>query len=128
MRSGCQRKEPVPYKFYQYWLNVADEDTGTCLRFLTELERSEIEALDESRVSAPQERASQRKLAEELTRLIHGPAGLASALQATEIFFGAEIENLDDRQLIDIFAVDVPSCEVPAAELTGEDRRLTPAV
>ena len=112
-------KRTSPYKFYQYWLNVADEDTGTCLRFLTELERSEIEALDESRVSAPQERASQRKLAEELTRLIHGSAGLASALQATEIFFGAEIENLDDRQLIDIFA-DVPSCELPAVDLSGE--------
>jgi len=120
-------KRTSPYKFYQYWLNVADEDTGTCLRFLTELERSEIEVLDESRVSAPQERASQRKLAEELTRLIHGPAGLASALQATEIFFGAEIENLDDRQLIDIFA-DVPSCELPAAELTGEGLGLMDAL
>ena len=120
-------KRTSPYKFYQYWLNVADEDTGTCLRFLTELERSEIEALDESRVSAPQQRASQKKLAEELTRLIHGSAGLASALQATEIFFGAEIENLDDRQLIDIFA-DVPSCEVPAAELTGEGLGLMDAL
>ena len=120
-------KRTSPYKFYQYWLNVADEDTGTCLRFLTELERSEIEALDESRVSAPQQRASQKKLAEELTRLIHGSAGLTAALQATEIFFGAEIENLDDRQLIDIFA-DVPSCELPAAELTGEGLGLMDAL
>ncbi|MCP4097162.1 MAG: tyrosine--tRNA ligase [Planctomycetaceae bacterium] len=120
-------KRTSPYKFYQYWLNVADEDTGTCLRFLTELERSEIEALDESRVSAPQQRASQKKLAEELTRLIHGSAGLAAALQATEIFFGAEIENLDDRQLIDIFA-DVPSCELPAAELSGEGLGLMDAL
>ena len=120
-------KRTSPYKFYQYWLNVADEDTGTCLRFLTELERSEIEALDESRVSAPQQRASQKKLAEELTRLIHGSAGLAAALQATEIFFGAEIENLDDRQLIDIFA-DVPSCELPAAGLSGEGLGLMDAL
>ena len=120
-------KRTSPYKFYQYWLNVADEDTGTCLRFLTELERSEIEALDESRVSAPQQRASQKKLAEELTRLIHGSTGLAAALQATEIFFGAEIENLDDRQLIDIFA-DVPSCELPAAELSGEGLGLMDAL
>ena len=108
-----------PYKFYQYWLNVADEDTGTCLRFLTELERSEIEALDELCVSAPEQRASQKKLAEELTRLIHGSSGLSTALQATEIFFGAEIENLDDRQLIEIFA-DVPNCELSATELSGE--------
>lgn len=112
-------KRTSPYKFYQYWLNVADEDTGTCLRFLTELERSEIEALDESRVSAPEQRASQKKLAEELTRLIHGPAGVATAIQATKIFFGAEIENLDDRQLTDIFA-DVPSCELAASELSDE--------
>ena len=120
-------KRTSPYKFYQYWLNVADEDTGTCLRFLTELERSEIEALDESRVSAPQQRASQKKLAEELTRLIHGSAGLASALQATEIFFGAEIVNLDDRQLVDIFA-DVPSCELPAVDLSGEGLGLMDAL
>jgi tyrosyl-tRNA synthetase len=106
-----------PYAFYQYWINVADADCGGCLRFLTELSREEIEALDASRASEPQARASQQRLAEELTRLVHGEAGLASAKRATEIFFGAEIENLSDAQLNDIFA-DVPSKELPRSRLT----------
>src|SRR5206468_1781321 len=97
-----------PYAFYQYWINVADTDAGTCLRFLTELSHEEIQALDISRDQQPQLRESQKRLAEELTRLIHGELGLATAKKATEVFFGAEIENLSDAQLIDIFA-DVPS-------------------
>jgi tyrosyl-tRNA synthetase len=56
-------------------------------------------------------------LAEELTRLIHGDAGLAKARLAKEIFFGAEINNLVDQDLADIFA-DVPSCEIPRAQLS----------
>ena len=56
----------------------------------------------------PPPRASQTCLAEELTRLVHGDAGLAAAHRATEIFFGAEIADLDDAQLAEIFA-DVPS-------------------
>ena len=105
-----------PYEFYQYWVNVADEDTGKCLRFLTELSREEIEALDASRAEAPQKRESQKKLAEELTRLIHGEEGLKSAIQATEIFFGAEIESLTDAELGQIFS-DVPSKELSASVL-----------
>jgi tyrosyl-tRNA synthetase len=65
-----------PYEFYQYWLNVADEDTGTCLRYLTELSHEVISDLDRSREEAPQDRESQKKLAEELTLLIHGESGL----------------------------------------------------
>ena len=99
-----------PYQFYQYWVNVADDDTGKCLRFLTELSHDEITALDASRESEPHKRESQKRLAEELTRLIHGEDGLKSALQATEIFFGAEIESLSDAELGQIFA-DVPSSE-----------------
>jgi tyrosyl-tRNA synthetase len=106
-----------PYAFYQYWYNVADEDAGTCLRFLTELDHAEIEALDAARSEAPQKRESQTKLAEELTRLIHGDDGLKKAQLAKEIFFGAEIANLVDQDLADIFA-DVPSSELPMARLS----------
>jgi len=100
-----------PYEFYQYWVNTADEDTGKCLRFLTELSHEEIEALDASRAEAPQKRESQKKLAEELTRLIHGEEGLQSAIQATDIFFGAAIESFTDSTLGQIFA-DVKSKEL----------------
>ena len=97
-----------PYEFYQYWINVSDDDAGKCLRFLTDLPREEIESLDQSREQEPHRRASQAKLAEELTCLVHGKSGLAAAEQGTKIFFGAEIESLKDRELLGIFA-DVPS-------------------
>jgi tyrosyl-tRNA synthetase len=101
-----------PYQFYQYWINVADQDVGRCLRFLTELSREEIETLDQSRQREPHRRESQRRLAEELTGLIHGPQGLAAAQRATRIFFGEEIRDLTDAQLTEIFA-DVPSKTLP---------------
>ena len=105
-----------PYEFYQYWINTDDADTGKCLRLLTELSHEEIEALDAALESDPGKRESQRRLAEELTRLVHGEDGLATAQRATAIFFGAEIADLDDRQLGTIFA-DVPSKQLARAVL-----------
>ncbi len=109
-----------PYAFYQYWFNVADEDAGKCLRFLTELGREEIEALDKSREEEPHRRESQRRLAEALTEMVHGPAGLESAQRATQIFFGGEIDTLSDRQLLEIFA-DVPSQQVSRQRLLATE-------
>jgi tyrosyl-tRNA synthetase len=108
-----------PYQLYQYLINVADADAGKCLRFLTELSRDEIESLDAARVADPAKRESQRRLAEELTRLVHGEAGLKAAQRATDVFFGAEISELSDRQLGEIFA-DVPSKELPRSRLEGD--------
>jgi tyrosyl-tRNA synthetase len=108
-----------PYQLYQYLINVADADAGMCLRFLTELSHDEIESLDAARAAGPAKRESQRRLAEELTRLVHGEAGLAAAQRATDVFFGAEISELSDRQLGEIFA-DVPSKELPRARLAGD--------
>jgi tyrosyl-tRNA synthetase len=105
-----------PYAFYQYWINVDDADAGTCLRRLTDLTRDEIDALDAARVSDPSKRESQRRLAENLTQLVHGDAGLATATRATEIFFGAEVSQLSDPELTQIFA-DVPSKQLPRVTL-----------
>src|SRR5206468_7905167 len=105
--------------FYQYCINIADADAATCLRFLTELSHEQIESLDASRANEPHLRESQKRLAEELTRLIHGESGLAAAKKATDVFFGAAIENLSDAQLIDIFA-DVPSKTLSREKLSGE--------
>ena len=115
-----------PYAFYQYWINIADADAPGALRFLTELPKQEIEALDASRTAQPHLRESQKRLAEELTLLIHGEAGLAAAKKATEVFFGAEIENLTDAQLTDIFA-DVPSTSLPRERLSGDGLALVDA-
>jgi tyrosyl-tRNA synthetase len=116
-----------PFAFYQYWLNVADDDAGKSLRFLTELERQEIEALDAARAADPGKRESQRRLAEEVTRLVHGEEGLQTARRATEVLFGAEISALSDAQLGEIFA-DVPSRELPRARLQGEGLNIVDAV
>ncbi|MFP6753865.1 MAG: tyrosine--tRNA ligase [Pirellulaceae bacterium] len=107
-----------PYKFYQYWINVADDDAGECLRMLTELPLDKIDQLDQSRQEEPQNRESQRALAEHLTLLVHGSAGLSSATRASEILFGAEIADLDDEHLLDVFS-DVPSHEISADQLAG---------
>jgi tyrosyl-tRNA synthetase len=115
-----------PYQFYQYWINVEDADAGNCLRMLTELSRDEIESLDAARAASPEKRDSQRRLAEELTRLVHGESGLAAARRATDIFFGAEISEFSDCQLAEIFA-DVPSKELPRSRLEGDGLSLIDA-
>jgi len=101
-----------PYRFYQYWINLDDDDAGRCLRRISEVPIEEIESLDRARAESPAARDSQKRLAEDLTRLVHGESGLAAARQATAVFFGAEIADLDDRQMAEIFA-DVPSSEFP---------------
>src|SRR5690606_9901492 len=68
-----------PYQFYQYWVNVDDADVSRCLRFFTDLSRDEVEALDAERASNPAARVSQLKLADEMTRLVHGDDALSQA-------------------------------------------------
>jgi tyrosyl-tRNA synthetase len=108
-----------PYQFYQYWFRVEDADVGKSLRMLTTLSHTEIEALDAARLQDPGKRDSQRRLAEHLTQLVHGREGLAIAERATDIFFGAEITDLNDVQLVEIFA-DVPSERMPLDALRAE--------
>ena len=108
-----------PYQFYQYWINLDDADVGVCLRFFTDLEKGEIDTLLAEHQADPGRRSAQRRLAAELTRLVHGPEGIRTAERATEIFFGAEISDLNDAQLAGIFA-DVPSRQLPREKLSGE--------
>jgi tyrosyl-tRNA synthetase len=108
-----------PYQFYQYWIRVEDSDVSKCLRMLTTLPHDEIESLDAAREADAAKRDSQRRLAEELTRLVHGDDGLSAARRATEIFYGAEISELNDAQLTQIFA-DVPSQQLDRNILSTE--------
>jgi tyrosyl-tRNA synthetase len=105
-----------PYRFYQYWYNTQDADIGRCLRYFTDLRQAEIEQLENQHAANPGQRAAQKQLAADLTRLVHGDEALSSALKASEILFGAEIEKLSDAQLTDVFA-DVPSKEFPRSLL-----------
>jgi len=105
-----------PYAFYQWFVRVPDADVGKFLRFYTELPHEEIQELDATTTSAPEKREAQRRLARELTLLVHGEDGLARAERATEAFFGGALEGLTEPDLLEVFA-EVPSTEVSKAEL-----------
>jgi len=107
-----------PYAFYQYWIGVSDADVLMCLRFLTELTEQEIAALAQAVAENPNERAAQKSLASWLTGFVHGAEGLQNAQRASAILFGAEISQLTDAELGEIFA-EVPSASVPAAEFVN---------
>ncbi|MCS7238964.1 MAG: tyrosine--tRNA ligase [Thermoguttaceae bacterium] len=101
-----------PYQFYQYWINTADADVMRFVLFFTEVTPHEYQELYREFERDPSERTAQRYLARELTRLVHGPEGLATAERATRFFFGEEIESGSDDELESIFG-DVPSGELP---------------
>jgi tyrosyl-tRNA synthetase len=107
-----------PYRFYQYWYNTQDADVGRCLRYFTDLSQTQIEQLENQHAANPGQRAAQKRLAADLTRLVHGEEALAASLKASEILFGAEIDKISDQQLSDVFA-DVPSKQWPRAVLEG---------
>lgn len=107
-----------PYKFYQFWLNQADADAPRLLRFFTFLEHEEIETLDAELAAAPEKRAAQRRLAEEVTRMVHGADALDNAVRASQAMFGGDVKGLDDATLEDIFS-EVPSTVLPRAALAA---------
>jgi len=106
-----------PYQFYQYWINLDDADVEKTLKIFTDLSQQEIADVLSQHQADPGKRTAQRKLADELTKLVHGEAGLSAAKKATEIFFGGEITALDDVALCSIFA-DVPSKELSKDRLS----------
>ena len=116
-----------PYRFYQYWINLADSDVGKCLRYLTDLTQVEIVELEAAHAAAPERREAQKRLGSELTRMVHGEEGLASALRATSALFGAEITDLTDAELDEAFA-DAPNRELPFDRLGGPGLPLADAL
>jgi len=116
-----------PYHFYQYWFNTDDRDVITHLKYLTLLSRSEIEELAESVASQPERREAQKKLAQEVTRLVHGDRALRKAEQATRVLFGEEVKNLNLQDLLDIFA-EAPSVEIGSSHFSGDGMTLVDLV
>lgn len=96
-----------PYKFYQFWLNAADEDVKSWIRVFSMKNKEEIEALEQQQNEAPHLRILQKTLAEEITTRVHSKEDLEQAIKASEILFGkATKENLlqlNDSQIKDIF-------------------------
>lgn len=81
-------KKTSPYRFYQFWLNVADEDAGRYIRIYTFMPKEEIEQLEAEHLANPHLRLLQKRLAEEVTRMVHGQNELDMAIAASGILFG----------------------------------------
>ncbi len=108
-------KRTSPYKFYQFWLNVADDDAKRYIRIFTSLEREEIEELERQQAEASHLRPLQKRLAKELTIMVHSQADWELAVAASELLFsnsGAEqLRQFDETTLLQIFE-SVPSFQV----------------
>ena len=111
-----------PYKFYQYWINVSDEDAQRYIKIFTMLSREEIEQLTSEHQAAPHLRVLQNKLAEELTTLVHGREELQKAQKASQILFGNstsdDLRQLDAKTFLEVFD-GVPQAEVTRAEIAA---------
>ncbi len=109
-----------PYKFYQFWLNAADEDAEKYVKIFTILPPAQIDALIAEHRQAPHMRNLQKTLAKEVTCLIHGEEAYESALEASQILFGnatsETLKKLDEDTFLSVFE-GVPQFEIPAADL-----------
>ena len=108
-----------PYEFYQFWLNVADDDAERYIKIFTMLDRPTIEDLIARHRENPGARELQKVLAREITVMVHGQEAYDNAIAATQLLFGnvsAEtFRSMDEKTVREVFA-NVPSFEVPAAE------------
>lgn len=107
-----------PYKFYQYWLNTSDVDAEKYIKIFTLLDQATIETLVNSHREAPHLRMLQKKLAEEVTIMVHSEADYQNAVKASQILFGAssadDLKQLDTQTFFDVFE-GVPQAEIPTA-------------
>ncbi len=110
-------KKTSPYRFYQYWVNTADGDVISYLKYFTEIDGEELTSLEQGVAQNPEARLAQQTLARTLTEIVHGANETTRAISASKVLFGEKIENIDEATLLDIFA-DVPSTTIPRDELT----------
>ena len=125
------RKKTSPYKFYQYWLNASDEDAEKYIKIFTFLSKTEIEILIATHQEAPHQRQLQRKLAQEVTAMVHSAEDVTRSEQASQILFGnatAEtLKSLDAQTFLDVFE-GVPQAELPANTLAGDGLQVIDAL
>ncbi len=107
-----------PYRFYQFWLNTDDRDVVPYLKYFTFLNEGEVQEMAASLQEHPEQRDAQRRLAKEMTAIVHGQSGLSNAEQASQVLFGGEVSGLSAAEIEDIFA-DVPSSTLEKARLSG---------
>jgi len=96
-----------PYKFYQFWLNVSDEDAEKYIKIFTMLSKEEIAGLIEKHREAPHLRTLQQRLAKEITIMVHSEADYNTAINASNILFGKstteELKTLDEKTFLSVF-------------------------
>jgi tyrosyl-tRNA synthetase len=111
-------KRTSPYKFYQFWLNVSDEDAAKYIRIFTDLTLPEIEELEAEQAADPGQRPLQRRLAREITVMVHSQQDYDMAVEASQILFSNKaketLHRIDEDTLLSVFE-GVPQFEVPRA-------------
>lgn len=112
-----------PYAFYQYWVNAEDADVIAFLKWFTFLDADAIATIEAEHVRAPHERAAQRRLAGELTALVHGDSERARVEAASRALFDGDVRSLDAASLDEVFA-DVPHSTHTRSSLDGEGASL----
>jgi tyrosyl-tRNA synthetase len=120
--SGSVWLDPAktsPYAFYQFWLNVSDEDAAKYIRIFTVLDKQTIEDLEKEHAQTPHLRLLQKKIAEEVTIMVHGVQHYEMALKASSILFGKssteDLAILDERTFLQVFE-GVPQAEISIKE------------
>ncbi|GGF27466.1 tyrosine--tRNA ligase [Echinicola rosea] len=108
-----------PYAFYQFWLNVSDEDASKYIRIFTTLDKATIEGLEKDHVDAPHLRILQKEIAKEITIMVHSKEDYEMAVKASSILFGKssteDLAALDERTFLQVFE------GVPQVELTKKE-------
>ncbi len=100
-------KKTSPYKFYQYWLNISDEDASTFIKIFTQRSKDEIETITAEHLLAPHQRKLQSELAKDITLRVHSQADYDAAIKASSILFGnsvtEDLQGLDEDTLLAVF-------------------------
>ncbi len=110
-----------PYKFYQFWLNAGDADVIDFLKYFTFFDQEIILELESETREKPELRNAQKKLANEMTLMMHGQTALDKAVQASEALFGGEISGLSSAEVREIFA-EVPSFGFDKNQFSGKGK------
>lgn len=120
-------KRTSPYHFYQFWLNVSDEDAARYIKIFTSIERDECAALEAEHAAAPHLRLLQKRLAQDVTTLVHGEAEYQAAVEASNILFGNAtadtLRRTDEATLLAVFE-GVPHFTIAKSELEAGIRPL----
>ena len=118
-------KRTSPYKFYQFWVNVTDEDAKRYIRIFTSLPKEEIEALEKEHEEAPHLRVLQKRLAKELTILVHSEQDYNTAVAASNVLFSNggvdELKSFDETTFLQIFE-SVPAISVSKADFEANGK------